>query len=268
MIALLSFAALIACYWRTLSALVLDWFRFDVSRHGLPVLLVALALAWRDRDEFRGCCARGATWPGMALVLWGGAQALVATLGVELFLGRTAFVVALAGVILFHYGWHALRVAAMPLLLFCLAIPLPAILYNPITGLLQTVASHLTETALSIANVPLRWEGASMMFNGEPVRLIDAYGCLRLAMALAAGALAYGAWIRAALWKRLLLFVAVFGVAIGLSSLRMIAVAWLDESNPRTSTWILSNLGPWVMVFLVFVLVAAIERVVWRRWAR
>lgn len=267
MIALLSFAALIACYWRTLSALVLDWFRFDVSRHGLPVLLVALALAWRDRGEFRGG-AHGATWPGMALVLWGGAQALVATLGVELFLGRTAFVIALAGVILFHYGWHVLRVTALPLLLFCLAIPLPAILYNPITGLLQTLASHLTETALSIANVPLRWEGASMMFNGEPVRLIDAYGCLRLAMALAAGALAYGEWIRAALWKRLLLFVAVFSAAIGLSSLRMIAVAWLDESNPRTSTWILSNVGPWAMVFLVFVLVAAIERVVWRRWAR
>lgn len=263
----LSFAALIVCYWRTLSALALDWFRFDISRHGLPVLLVALAFVWRDRREFTPG-GHGATWTGLALVLWGGAQALVATLGVELFLGRTAFVIALAGVILFHFGWEALRVSLLPLLLLCLAIPLPAIVYNPLTGLLQTVASHLTETVLSIANVPLRWEGASMIFNGEPVRVIDAYGGLRLAMAMAAGALAYGMWIRAALVKRVLLFVAVFGVAVGLSSLRVIAVAWFDESRPRISSWILNSLGPWATVFLVFALVAGVERLAWRRWAR
>ena len=85
---------------------------------------------------------------------------------------------------------------------------------------------------------------------------------------LAAGALAYGAWIRAVLWKRLLLFIAVFGVAIGLSSLRIISVAWFDESSPRMSSWILHNLGPWTMVALVFALVGAIERLAWRRWAR
>lgn len=262
----LSLAALLVCYWRTLSALVLDWYRFDTSRHGLPVLLVVLALVWRDRREFSR--SEGAILPGLALVLWGGVQALVATLGVELFLGRTAFLIALAGVILFHYGWSALRVSALPLLLFALAIPLPAILYNPATGLLQTLASHMTETVLSLADVPLRWEGASMMFNGEPIRLIDAYGCLRLAMALAAGALAYGAWIHAVLWKRIALCAAVFGVAIALSSLRMIVVAWFDESSPRLSSWVLANLSPWVMVTLVFLLVVAAERLLWRRWAR
>lgn len=267
-IAAASFAALVFCFWRTLSALALDWIRIDVARHGWAVVAVALALAWRNRAGFSSTTGAGAVLPGLAIILWGCAQSLAATVGVELFLGRSAFVITMAGVILFHFGWTALRHAAFPIVLFCLAIPLPAILYNPATATLQTIASQLTETILSIADVPLHWEGTAMIFGGETLRLIDAYGCLRLALALAAGALAYGEWINAGWRKRAALLAAVFLAAIALSSLRIVAVAWLDEPKPAMSSWILTRINAWIVLGAALLVTVASERLVWWRWQR
>lgn len=260
-----SLLVLALCYGRTLSALILDWVRFDISRHGFAVVLASAYFIWRDRQRLASLPVRPATI-GLIVIAWGGAQALAASLGVELFLGRTSFLIALVGVLLYQLGWPVTRALAFPLFLLCFAIPLPALVYNPIVGLLQGIASNLTETILSLADVPLRWEGTAMMFGGsEKVALIDAYGCLRLALALAFGALAYGHWVRGNRWIRVLLAVAVFAVAILLSSLRIVAVAWFDEPKPAWSSWILERTGSWTVLAFVFALVAGVYEWLRRR---
>ena len=93
---------------------------------------------------------RETNWWGLGLVLLGAAQSIVATLGVELFLARTALIVTLTGVIWMVGGALLLKKLAFPLFLLCFMVPIPAIIFNKITFPLQIIASQLADGALTV----------------------------------------------------------------------------------------------------------------------
>jgi exosortase len=257
---------LMACYWQTLAALISDWLHNEVSGHGIPVLLFVVFCVWRDWDRLSARPAQPLR-AGFLLILWGGVQAIAASLGAELFLARTAFLLALAGVLLFHLGLRFFDDVISLWLLLGLTVPLPAILYNPFTIGLQSAASVLTESLVYLANIPLRWEGNSMVFagGGEQVRPVDGFGALRLAWTLIAGAIGWGEFRRRRTWVRLALVVVVLGIAVGLSSIRIAFVAWLDDTvSAAWALQVLENLGSWSVVMLSLVLMIAVEHLAGR----
>jgi len=244
-----SLVLLVLCYSRTLAALAQDWIHTDTAQHGIPVLVFVAVSLWRGRTELASL-ELAPFRPGFLLIVWGGVQVIVASLGAELFLSRTAFFIAATGVVLFHLGWKFVRATAGLWILLYLTVPWPAILYNPVVVGLQSLASQFTETTLALLNIPLHWEGNSMVFaaGAEQVRPMDAFGALRLVIALACGAIAYASWTRRKPAYRIALVLGILLVALGLSSLRMTAVAWLDETvSPAWALRVLEHVGPWTV---------------------
>ena len=137
---------LILCYAPVLAHLINQWtWDADVG-HGFFVPLVVGCICWRQRDLLLKTEVRP-NWWGLAVVIYGAVQLFAATLGAELFLARTAFVISVFGVVLFLGGTGYLRVLAFPLFLLFLMIPIPAIIYTQITFPLQLVASRMAEAA-------------------------------------------------------------------------------------------------------------------------
>ena len=80
---------------------------------------------------------------GLVLVAIGACQLIVATLGVELFLSRTALSSPWPVMVSTPGGTQILEEAGLPLFLLLFMVPIPAILYSRITFPLQLLASRL-----------------------------------------------------------------------------------------------------------------------------
>jgi exosortase len=122
------FTALILIgYAPVLQRLVRQWMDDPDMGHGFFVPLVAGYVAWQKRGEWLSAPASG-NWVGMALVAWASIQLLVATLGAELFLARTALLFTIAGAILLAGGTRIFRALLFPLFLLVFMVPIPAII--------------------------------------------------------------------------------------------------------------------------------------------
>ena len=87
------------------------------------------------------------------LALWAG------TAGAELFVQRASLVVMLASIVVYFFGFRLLRVAAVPLMLLALAIPIPQIIFNRIAFPLQLFASRCAVGAMSTFGIPVLRQG-------------------------------------------------------------------------------------------------------------
>src|SRR5260370_18402258 len=142
-------ALLIGCYAPVLWMLVKQWNSDEDMGHGFFVPLIALYIAWQNREKLMNIQLKPNYW-GLALVLFSGFQVYIATLGAELFTTRMAFIEAVVGTVLFLGGTQALRVLSFPLLLLVFMVPIPAIIYTRITFPLQIFASQVTAAPLDL----------------------------------------------------------------------------------------------------------------------
>src|SRR5574340_1184430 len=133
---------LVACYAPVLRLLVRQWDNDPDMGHGFFVPLIAGFIVWQKREQLRALEPQP-NWWGLVVVVYGGLQLYIATLGVELFLARTAFVISLIGIVLLLDGTACLMALAFPLFLLFFMVPLPALLYTQITFPLQLLASRV-----------------------------------------------------------------------------------------------------------------------------
>ena len=122
--------------------------------HGFFVPLVVGFIVWQKRAELLAL-QPAPNWWGLAVVLYAGLQLWIATLGAELFLARTAFVISVIGIVLLLGGTAWVRALAFPLFLLFFMIPIPTVIYNKITFPLQLFASWLAEGTLDLLGYPV-----------------------------------------------------------------------------------------------------------------
>ncbi|HZH32724.1 MAG TPA: exosortase [Pyrinomonadaceae bacterium] len=136
-----------------------QWWTDENYSHGLLIPFIIGYILWSERERLETATKRPS-------LVWGGALACVAllmllagTAGAELFMQRTSLVVMLAGITLYFWGWHILRLALVPLLLLALAIPIPAIIFNQIAFPLQLFASRCAVWAMRAFDIPVLRQG-------------------------------------------------------------------------------------------------------------
>ena len=106
-----------------------EWYNNPDMGHGFFVPVVAGYIAWGKRSALARLVPQP-NWWGLAIVIWAGLQLYIATLGAELFLARTSFVISLIGVVLLLGGTQYLKILLFPLFLLFFMVPIPAIIYN------------------------------------------------------------------------------------------------------------------------------------------
>ncbi|MCL6508506.1 MAG: exosortase/archaeosortase family protein, partial [Bryobacteraceae bacterium] len=198
---------LLVCYAPVLGKLVRQWIEDPDMGHGIFVPPVAAYMVWRRRQEL-AALNPSPNWWGLAVVAWGALQLYVATLGAELFLARTAFLISVAGSILLAAGTRALRLVAFPLFLLCFMIPIPAIIYNQITFPLQLLASRLAEQWLSLTGLPVLREGNILELPTRSLNVVEACSGVRSLLSLSFLSLVFASFFDKKAWMRLVLLAA------------------------------------------------------------
>src|SRR5882762_7789731 len=173
--AMLWFAVLlIACYAPVLYGLVRQWANDEDMGHRFFVALVAGYIAWQRRSELAAVKPVPNYW-GLAVVGLGAIQMMLGTLGAQIFIARTAFLVSLIGAVLFLGGTRVCKILAFPLFLLCFMFPLPAIIYARITLPLQLFASKVAEVVLTnVFGIPVLRDGNVLELASQKLSVVEA----------------------------------------------------------------------------------------------
>jgi len=180
-------AALVALYAGAMAGLAREWTSNPDASYGLILLVVACAIAWQRRRELVQTADAGAgSHAGLAVLLAGLFAYLIGLLGADIFLTRVSFVAVLGGMLWFLFGVRAARLMAVPLVFLLIAIPLPSLVVNSVTLPLQFVASHIAESALMLASVPVFRDGNLLTLPSATLEVAQACSGLRSLVSLGA----------------------------------------------------------------------------------
>jgi exosortase len=227
-------ALLILCYAPILYRMGLQWANDENMGHGFFVPIVAGFIVWQRRNRLATLPLRTNYW-GLALVIWAAIQAIIATLGAELFTARLAFVIALIGVVLFIGGTAWLRALAFPLFLLLFMIPIPAIIYAALTLRLQMLASQLGEIMIGWMGIPVLRAGNTLRLPSQTLDIAEACSGIRSLLSLAFLSLVYAYFMDKRVWMRWALLIATVPIAIGANGIRVALTGLLSEVTSEIS---------------------------------
>ncbi len=152
-------SALIFVYASVLVKLSHDWWVDENYSHGLLIPFVIGYILWAERDKLRDVRSNPSLFIGGAAILLALVALWAGVAGAELFMQRTSLVLMLAGVVIYFWGGHLLRLVWVPLSLLLLAIPIPTIIFNKIAFPLQLFASRCAVWSMRLFDIPVLRQG-------------------------------------------------------------------------------------------------------------
>jgi exosortase len=240
---------ILVCYAPAVRSLVGDWMHDDDMGHGFFVPAVAAYIIWQQKDELKKIPPR-TNWWGLLVVLFGAAQSIVATLGVEHFLSRSALIVTLTGAVLLLGGTPLLKKLAFPLFLLCFMVPLPTLIFNSITFPLQIIASQLADAALKVLDIPVLREGNILELPNQRLSVVEACSGIRSLLSLTFLSLVYGYFFEKKMWIRVSLFIATVPIAIIANGSRVTITGILTQIKPEFAEGFFHESTGWV-IFMI-----------------
>ena len=223
-------ALLLVCYAPILYRMGVQWANDENMGHGFFVPVVAGYIVWKRRHTLASIPLQTNYW-GLALVIWAALQAIIATLGAELFTARLAFIIALVGIILFIGGTAWVRALAFPLLLLLFMVPIPAIIYAQLTLKLQMLASELGEIMIGWMGIPVLRAGNTLRLPSQTLDIAEACSGIRSLLSLGFLSLVYAYFMDKRVWMRWALLIATIPIAIGANGIRVAVTGLLSEVN-------------------------------------
>ena len=252
-------ALLILCYAPILYRMGVQWATDENMGHGFLVPIVAGFIVWQRRERLLAIPARSNGW-GLVLVVWGACQALIATLGAELFTARMAFLIALCGVILYLGGKEWIKALAFPLLLLLFMIPIPAIIYAALTLRLQTLASELGEMMIGWMGIPVLRAGNTLQLPSGTLDVAEACSGIRSLLSLGFLSLVYAYFTDKRAWMRWALLAATIPIAIGANGIRVAVTGLLQEINPKLAQGAYHETEGYLVFIVAFIALLATHR--------
>jgi len=254
-------ALLLVSYAPILLRLARQWYDDQDMGHGFFVPLIAGYIAWLKRDELLSE-APSPSWWGLAVVLYGAFQLFIATLGAELFLARTAFIISLVGVVLWMGGTRYLRVLAFPLFLLCFMVPIPAVIYNQITFPLQLLASRVADSTLTLLGIPVLREGNILELASQRLNVVEACSGIRSLLSLTFLSLVYAYFFDKKVWMRPVLLVATLPIAILANAGRVTLTGVASEYDPALAEGFFHYASGWVIFMVALVILIVFHQLV------
>jgi exosortase len=241
--------------------LVRQWSTDEDMGHGFFVPVVAGYIAWRKWKQV-DAPAPAPSWWGLAVIIYGALQLFVATLGAELFLARTAFVISLGGMVLLLWGFPYLRFFFFPWLLLFFMVPIPAIVYSQITFPLQLLASRLAEAALALFGIPVFREGNILELASQRLSVVEACSGIRSLLSLSFLSLVYAWFFDRKVWMRFVLLVATVPIALVANASRVTVTGLLSEYKPELAEGFFHTASGWVIFMVALAILVVFHQLV------
>lgn len=218
--------------------------------HGLmfPLLITGLILyRWKD---LKAAAGQGSNW-GLVPIFIGVIlyAAAYRTLQPRIAMGALPFL--LWGSAYYVWGWKVAKIVLFPLFFFWLAVPLPS--FQQATTHLQLVATSMAHHGAALCGVETTVQGNMIApVNGDWAPLEIAAGCsgIRSLMALLMISAAWAYVAKIALWKKVLLFLSAFPLAILGNSLRVISIFVIAEYG--NAQWARTTWHDWSGLLLFY----------------
>jgi exosortase len=256
-------ALLVACYGPILFSLVRIWYDDPDMGHGFFVPVIAGYIAWKKRDEIADRIPNP-NWWGLAIMVWGALQLYVATLGAELFLARTSFVISIIGAVLMLGGTKYLKVFGFPLFLLFFMVPIPAIIYNQVTFPLQLIASSAAESGISLLQIPVLREGNVLELSSTKLNVVEACSGIRSLLTLTFLSLVYGYFFEKRTWVRVVLFFSTIPIAIIANAGRVTLTGVVSQFNPDLAEGFFHEAQGWVIFMVALVILVGLHQLIIR----
>ena len=257
---------LILSFGDVLYGMAMEWYTDDDMSHGFFVPAVAGYIIWQRRDELLKVPLKGSAW-GIPVILWGGAQLILGTIGAEMFVSRTAFIVALVGVILYLGGSKLLRELAFPIFLLFFMIRIPAIIFKQITFPLQLFASEVAENVLSLLGIPVLREGNILEMANHKLSVVEACSGIRSLLSLSFLSLIYAYFFDTKPWMRAALLVATIPIAVGANAFRVTLTGIVSEWKREFAEGFFHSMEGWVVFLVAFVFLILTHQVLDRAYS-
>ncbi len=204
--------------------LVRDWWSNPEAGHGL--LLAPLALWFAYKSGIRPD-ARPNRVAGAAIIVVAVGFRWVADLAAELFVMRGSMLLAIAGLVVWHYGVRQVVRWWLPFALVALSIPLPDVILNRVAFPLQLIASRIGASLLAWREIPVLLTGNVIHIPRHELFVAEACSGLRSLTALISLGVLLGAILLRHPLSRVLLIAAVVPVAIVLNGVRVFLTGFL-----------------------------------------
>jgi exosortase len=251
----------IATYFPILSHLVWQWSNDEDVGHGFFVPVVSLFIVWQRREEILRV-ERKTAWWGVWIMLWGALQAYLGTMGAELFLQRTAFLITLTGMLLVTGGTALVRALQFPLLLLLFMIPIPTVIYYQITFPLQIFASAVAETSLNFLGIPVLREGNILELANQKLSVAEACSGIRSLLSLSFLSLVYAYFFDNRVWMRWALLIGTVPIAILANSGRVTMTGILSTFNTDLAQGFFHSLEGWVIFIIALAMLIGLHFVI------
>ena len=162
-----------------------------------------------------------ASHAGYAVMAAGCALLLVGEVSTLLYIARLSFLVVLAGLALTLIGWQGLSLFSFPAGYLLFAVPLPALIYIPLSTRLQMLSSVLAGDSLDWLGVPALREGNIISLPNNQLEVVEACSGIHSLFALLAVATLAGYLLRSRNTQRLLVALSAIPLAILLNAMRI-----------------------------------------------
>lgn len=290
---LLIACAVVFAYLTMLPRLGLFWWTDANYSHGLLVPFIIGYILWSDRVALALAPKNPAPLAGLALVLIALLMLWLGTAGAELFTQRSSLVVLAAGLVAYFWGFRVVRLVAVPLLLFLLAVPIPAIIFNKIAFPLQLFASRCAVASMQLLDIPVLRQGnvIELMPLGssttKKLEVVEACSGIRSLMTLVTLAVVFAyftypknegkgdgtngkghnargrgrfAWLRSyGAWRSIILVVSAVPIAIITNAGRVSGTGILSRYyGTRVADGFFHEFSGWVVYIVAFLLLFAL----------
>ncbi len=269
--ALVKLTIIVAClavlYFRVIQGLVQDWIHLPDFSHGFLIPIVSLYFIYERRKRLLSLTPTS-HWVGLGVILIGVFLLLLGNLATEYFTMRFSLLVLLGGIILFLLGKEYFRTLLFPILFLIFMIPIPSILMDQITFPMQLFASRVAAYTLYLIGIPILREGNVMLLANTSLEVAEACSGIRSLISLLALSVVFAYLSQKVTWKRILLVLSTFPIAIIANAARVSGTGILAHSYGDSvaqgffhgfSGWILF-VGAFICLFVLGAILSKIKR--------
>jgi len=207
-------------YYTVFQTIISDWSNDPDFSHGFLIPLISLFLVWQRSDDLEKLKASPNNF-GIPIILLGLFFLIIGNLAAEYFTQRLSFIIVLTGIILFLLGWQYLKLLAFPLIYLIFMIPLPSILMLKITFPMQIFAAKVGAFALQLLDIPVLREGNVIHLVDNTLDVERACSGIRSLLSLLALGTVLAYFLNKETWKRALVILSCFPIAIIINAFRV-----------------------------------------------
>ncbi|MFH0809585.1 MAG: exosortase C-terminal domain/associated protein EpsI [Pseudomonadota bacterium] len=234
------------CFGGALLNIVAQWNTEDYSYAYLLPPVVAYIIWDRRRDLARADLRP--YWPGLGLFLFACLATFFGILGAASPVLNAAVWLMPAAVLLFCYGVRFTRMLLLPLILTCLAVPLPTIVQDWLTRILKMLSSHIAVWLMRLAGLSVCLEGNVVDLGFMQLQVVDACSGLRFFFPLLALTLIFTHFFQPVRWKRVVLVLSSVPISILLNGFRVGITGILSELwDPNLAEGFFHGFSGWLL---------------------